>query len=409
MGSCFIFLITYTAVSFRYTGSSNYLDYLFSLNYWSSNTLFILSFIFFFTPIFSAWIYFFFLKFCVIFKTTVVFFSKKLLVDALYVGTLTIHPFLFYFSLIILYLKVFFPKNFYQAGWQSLHFSQLIWFLSLTLFLGGFWGFQSTIWGYFWVNDAVEWLLLLAIFYSFWYLHKIFCLNKFWNHAWFFCLMFNLILVVRLNLIPTRHNFIQSSSLYAIILAFYFFFLVKLSQTHLFRLPLGVSLPILFLILVCCGSLTLFKSFSWVYFLFFLIKSTSRTFLRNFYLHFLLILFFSVWNIYFSYFFILYGQVQNLYTNTTLYVQQLTILGKQIICWPKFLNLEGVDFLTLTDTIRSFRFTFEVSCFVLLNNAPLVTLSLLYFFFFVKMVELRLLYATKTFNEKSSPSRYYFM
>lgn len=221
--------------------------------------------------------------------------------------------------------------------------------------------------------------------------------------------MFNLILVVRLNLIPTRHNFIQSSSLYAIILAFYFFFLVNLSQTHLFRLPLGVSLPILFLILVCCGSLTLFKSFSWVYFLFFLIKSTSRTFLRNFYLHFLLILFFSVWNIYFSYFFILYGQVQNLYTNTTLYVQQLTILGKQIICWPKFLNLEGVDFLTLTDTIRSFRFTFEVSCFVLLNNAPLVTLSLLYFFFFVKMVELRLLYATKTFNEKSSPSRYYFM
>lgn len=77
MGSCFIFLITYTAVSFRYTGSSNYLDYLFSLNYWSSNTLFILSFIFFFTPIFSAWIYFFFLKFCVIFKTTVVFFFKK--------------------------------------------------------------------------------------------------------------------------------------------------------------------------------------------------------------------------------------------------------------------------------------------------------------------------------------------
>lgn len=110
MGSCFIFLITYTAVSFRYTGSSNYLDYLFSLNYWSSNTLFILSFIFFFTPIFSAWIYFFFLKFCVIFKTTVVFFSKKLLVDALYVGTLTIHPFLFYFSLIILYLKVFSQK-----------------------------------------------------------------------------------------------------------------------------------------------------------------------------------------------------------------------------------------------------------------------------------------------------------
>lgn len=407
MGECFIFLTIYTAVCFKYTGSSNYLDYLFSLNYWSSNTLFILSFIVFFIPVFSAWVYFFFLKFCVMFKVTVMFFSKKLLVDALYVGTLTIHPLLFYFSLIILGLKVFFPKNFYQTGLRNLHFSRLIWFLSLTLLLGGFWGFQSTIWGYFWVNDMVELLLLLAIFYSVWYLHKIFCLDKFWNRAWFFCLTFNLILVVRLNLIPTRHNFIQSSSLYAIIFALYFFFLVNLSQIQLRRLRLIISLPTLLVILVCYSSLPLVKSFSWVYFLFFLARSTSRTFLHNFYLHFLLILFFSVWNIYFTYFFILYGQFQNLYTNLTIYAQQLIISSKQSICLPRFKELEGVDFLTLTNTIRIFRFTFEVSCFVLLNNAPLVALSLLYFF--VKMVELRLLHATKTFNEKPSPSWNYVM
>ncbi len=373
--------MVYISASFRYTDSSNYLDYLFSLNYWSSNTLFILSFIVFFTPIFSSWVYFFFFKFCVVFKITLNFFSKKLLADALYVGTLTIHPLLFYFSLIVLCLKVCFSKNFYQAGWQSLHFCRLLWFCSLTLLLGGFWGFQSTIWGYFWVNDMVEWLLLLAIFYSAWCLHKIFYLRKFWNWAWFFCLIFNLILIVRLNLIPTRHNFIQSSSLYAVIFALYFFFLINLSQMQLCTLRLTTYAFTLFVVVGCYCNLLLFKSFSWIYFLFFLFRSTSRTFLNNFYLHFLFIFFFSVWNVYFTYFFILYSQFQILHTNLTVYVEQLILSSKQFICLPKFKGLESVDFSNFTSTVRIFRFTFEVNCFVLLNNAALVVFSLLYFLF----------------------------
>lgn len=70
---------------------------------------------------------------------------KKTLVDALLIGTLTIHPILFYLSLIILFFKVFSLKSFYLLSWQTLHFSRLVILLSLTLLLGGFWGFQSTI------------------------------------------------------------------------------------------------------------------------------------------------------------------------------------------------------------------------------------------------------------------------
>lgn len=70
---------------------------------------------------------------------------KKTLVDALFIGTLTIHPFLFYISLIVLCFKVLFSRNSYLLGWQVLHFSKLVALLSVTLLLGGFWGFQSTI------------------------------------------------------------------------------------------------------------------------------------------------------------------------------------------------------------------------------------------------------------------------
>lgn len=150
---------------------------------------------------------------------------------------------------------------------------------------------------------------------------------------------------------------------------------------QLCTLRLTIYSSTLLVVVGCYCNLLLFKSFSWIYFLFFLFRSTSRTFLNNFYLHFLFIFFFSVWNIYFTYFFILYSQFQTLHTNLTVYIEQLILSSKQFICLPNFKGLESVDFSNFTSTVRIFRFTFEVNCFVLLNNAALIVLSLLYFLF----------------------------
>lgn len=374
------FLSFYVLGVFNYTSNSNYLDYLFSLNYWTSNTLLILSFIFFFQRLQSNVVYCLFFKFFISFKLMHIYTIKKTLVDALFVGTLTIHPLLFYISLIILCFKVLVPKSFYLLGWQFLHFSKLVALLSLTLLLGGFWGFQSTIWGYFWVNDTVEWLLLLAIIYSLWRIHKSVPSLKSWNFLWALFFLLNLILMVRLNLISTRHNFIQNSSLSTVIFFCYLVVLVctaavEVGRSNFQAHPLWV---VIFFLLY--SNLLFLKSFCWFYFLFFLLKSNPNMFLRKFYMHFIVFVFFAIWNIYFSYFYILYGQVQNLHTSFLVGLDHLVMCSKQFVANPFYRDLEGVTFSTLTNTFRMFRFTFDTTCFVLLNN---FTLTLLVFFYFL--------------------------
>lgn len=374
------FLSFYLLGVFSSTSNGNYLDYLFSLNYWSSNTLLILSFVFFFQRFQSNIIYSLFFKFFVGYKLMQTYIVKKTLVDALFIGTLTIHPFLFYVSLIVLCFKVLFSRNFYLLGWQVLHFSKLVVLLSVTLLLGGFWGFQSTIWGYFWVNDTVEWLLLVAIIYSLWCIHKsVFCFKS-WNFLWVLFFLLNLILLVRLNLISTRHNFIQNSNMSLVVFFFYLAFLfciavVEIRRSNLRIYPLALCICVTFY-----NSLLFFKSFCWLYLLFFLVKSNYKMFLRKFYMHFVVFVFFAIWNIYFTYFYILYGQVQNLYTYFLVGLDHLAICSKQFVTNPPYRDLEGVTFSTFTDTFRMFCFTFDTTCFVVLNN---FTLTIFVFFYFL--------------------------
>lgn len=377
----FVFSAIYVLGLYRYSRNSNYLDYLFSLNYWSSNTFLILSFIFFFIRFQSRLSYLFFFKVFIVSKLTQTFIIKKKLVDALLIGTLVIHPILFYVSLIMLCLRVIYSRQFYFLGSRPVRYSNLALILSITLLLGGFWGFQSTIWGYFWVNDTVEWLLLLAIFYSVWYLHKMGCFLKVWNLAWFFFFIVNLILIVRLNLIPTRHNFIQASSVCLIVFLVYTLLLSFIAQGHWKNTYLSYSLIFTCVFVTLYFNLLFLKSFCWIYTLFFLFNSGPKTFLKKLYMHFVLFIFFALWNIYFTYFYILYAQISELYTNVLYQYEHFTLHYKQFIVYSHLKDLEGVDFITLSDTLRVFRFTFETTCFVLLSNPALMVLPLFYFLF----------------------------
>lgn len=377
----FVFSAIYVLGLFRYSRNSNYLDYLFSLNYWSSNTFLILSFIFFFVRFQSKLSYLFFFKVFIISKLTQTFIVKKKLVDALLIGTLVIHPILFYFSLIMLCLRVIYSRQFYFLGSRPVCYSNLVLILSITLLLGGFWGFQSTIWGYFWVNDTVEWLLLLAIFYSLWYLHKTGCFLKVWNVVWFFFFFVNLILIVRLNLIPTRHNFIQASSVCLIVLLVYTLLLSLTIQGQWKNTRFSYSLTFTLTLVTLYINLLILKSFCWMYTLFFLFNSGPKTFFRKFYMHLVLFTFFGLWNIYFTYFYILYAQISEVYTNILYQYEHFTLHSKQFTAYSYLKDLEGVDFITLSDTLRVFRFTFETTCFVLLSSPSLMILPLFFFFF----------------------------
>lgn len=72
------------------------------------------------------------------FKLTNIFFFKKKLVDALLVGTITIHPIMFYFFMLIFFYKSIGKKKPYILVIVNITNFSIIKFMFITLLLGGF-------------------------------------------------------------------------------------------------------------------------------------------------------------------------------------------------------------------------------------------------------------------------------
>lgn len=139
----------------------------------------------------------------------------------LYYGTIVIHPILFYFSLTLLVLRFTITKRFSSVQILSVTSTNLFLLLTVTLLLGGFWGLQSIAWGYVWVNDWVECLLVAGILYILKVMH--FDFNPAPQHIrlfWILCLL-NFVLLVRLNILTTRHSFIANYSVSIFIIVIY--------------------------------------------------------------------------------------------------------------------------------------------------------------------------------------------
>lgn len=324
----------------------------------------------------------------------------KQLVDALYIGTIVIHPLLFYLSLVLLCVKVFRLLNAYTLVSTSLNFLNLFYLSTITLLLGGFWGFQSTIWGYFWVNDAVEVLLLLTIIVILLRLHTYGAKLQTYSSLLSLLLIFNLILIVRLNLLPTRHNFIQQSSTFTI-LVFIYLAIVFISfnvggiyiELESRRLNVGLFLSFFLTLLA-------FK-FLWLICIVFFFKTLKPVFFeRHLYQHIIIFLFFIVWNIYFTFFFLHYASFSGINSQISfLFDGYFSQFRDYILRGLKSSPLESVLFLVKGDAFRVFNLIANMFCFVTMNNATLLIALII---FFVKMVELGLLHATKTLAEESN-------
>ena len=151
------------------------------------------------------------------------FFRPLTLPISLWVGTINWHPPLFY-CVIITYASTQIKKNLSYTNLlvKAPYFSQIK-MLGFTLLLGGLWGLQSLTWGYFWVNDGIEWSLLLIVTlviiyqHSIQYRHTIF----FWSENLWSILV--ALLLLRLNLLPTRHAFLTTTPVvYKLILIYGF-------------------------------------------------------------------------------------------------------------------------------------------------------------------------------------------
>lgn len=123
------------------------------------------------------------------------------LLSSLEFGLVNIHPTLLYFSLLTFLIFIFLRNSW---GFQLSLFIQSLG-LSLALILGMFWGVFSNLWGFFWVNDVIEWILFFWLYLLLILLHRL-------NLRYFLIYLYVLILLIglfaiRLNFFTTRHSF----------------------------------------------------------------------------------------------------------------------------------------------------------------------------------------------------------
>ena len=128
----------------------------------------------------------------------------------LLIGLILIHPPLFYITT-LLWLKTVF-LNLLNMNIYVYNIYKLFINLTITLILGGFWGWLNFAWGYFWVYDYIEYLLAFIIFQFLYKIHtknyKIFLTYN----IWFFLCILTLYIVIRYSLLPSRHTFFNKIS-----------------------------------------------------------------------------------------------------------------------------------------------------------------------------------------------------
>lgn len=291
---------------FLYFNFTSYYTYIVSLNYWDTN----LAFCFVLFAVCSCFnLSKYFSIFVVILMTPQNFVSFKLsrsLLDALLVGTITYHPLTLYTAIILFLIKLLF-YNSKLVLFLTCHFRLKTNFLIAvtSLFLGSLWSTQSFAWGYFWVNDPVEYLLLLLVFLI---LHKSH-LNKLVFDELYSTIVLvhlvNYLLVIRLNLVTTRHNFITTKQLSFLLLLFWYNGYTVFTNNPLFKKKFVNSQPFMLIgILFLNTKLVILFKYFFFYVLNYYFHLVKRNNIKSLLLHICILNFLVLWVINFNAFFV---------------------------------------------------------------------------------------------------------
>lgn len=149
-----------------------------------------------------------------------------------YLGYYKIHPPLLYLSLIL--CTIYFQKKNLIKCIKINIISLMI----ITFILGSLWALSQFIWGKYWSYDSIEFILLLFIILYYLIIHKLKHKNPYYG-VLVFCKTLFLLILLRLNLIFTKHNFFQqivSSYIYLIYIYLFIFNHYLYNQLNLKKL-----------------------------------------------------------------------------------------------------------------------------------------------------------------------------
>ncbi len=383
-----VFWLTFLIILLTSNGKCQlYLFYILNLNYWLTNAIFILIIVAFFwwkLPLLT-----YIIIFLSSFKFTAVqdFLFQKQLISTLVIGTIAIHPLGFYMSTSIFVLLFLQKLSKIKNISIQISYKALLILLTITLVLGGFWGLQSITWGYFWVNDTIECLLLLKVLYVLFKLHHFTKKNIVVNNNLIPIFILNLVIMSRLNLLQTRHNFITSQPLVYYILCSYCFLCISillfsnwLKKSYVKFLTKFSYLPVLFILSFWVNFLGTSKYLLTSFIIHFLMSLQPKTFFKQFYLHVTILSFFITWNLWFNFFYLHYRFSNNLNLYVILYDKslQLHTLYKAA---KSLVYLEKVIFNVLYFSYNTITLLHNLCFFVILNSSKLFYFFLLIFFF----------------------------
>lgn len=137
----------------------------------------------------------------------------------LLVGYNNIHPFLFYFSFVFGILTLTQMRNVYIFNIFNIFF-----LASVALLLGGLWGLGNSIWGFFWVNDQIEIVLLLYVLILLYLLHVYIQWENIVRSITILICFILVLFFLRWGFTFTRHNFFNVKLLVNIVASFQIFF-----------------------------------------------------------------------------------------------------------------------------------------------------------------------------------------
>lgn len=377
-----------------------YYSHVTNLNFWDTNIMMICSIILCIVRVFER-SFSCFSIFCLFsltnFNTLV---NIRELLPTLLVGTVTIHPILFYVSLLIFFCKFLFKTKFPLFNIIPISFKLLTLILFTTLSLGGFWSLQSNTWGYFWVNDAVEWALLVLVCYVLLRIHSLATTALFVNFNLFFFIIFTFLISIRLNFIPTRHNFIATQQLFFILLLVYSLLFEYFRKSHTYlNLYLDKIFTVLYLVffyfLISSYFTLVFKWCFNIWVGYFFLRSIFHI-VKNYFFHTIIITVSLLWSsLYFffdvSYVFIPNHSVKilNLLSNELSYFYHFYFISEN---WA---FLERVQFSETFLNLFFFNLSYMLNLVEVFNNFSYLYLYL-FLFIFSKRVEFRFLYKKKT-------------
>lgn len=126
----------------------------------------------------------------------------------LLIGYNSWHPMLFYVSILFCLFLVLSGFSFVKIRTKFVFAS-----LSFTLILGGYWGLGNSVWGYFWVNDVIELVLLAYIVIVGVFIHTILPKNISLIIFIASCCIGIFLILLRYGVVFTRHSFFDNKNI----------------------------------------------------------------------------------------------------------------------------------------------------------------------------------------------------